>query len=139
MRVFKLKFRTPGIFLDEQGNNFKGDLIFEVKKEGDTEWKSVEDYGIKVILEKNFKVNTITNIPEFVSTISKVPKRDEGELNYEIVIPDNDKYDYRIIATKCPDCYTLFRETHQVDRIIDTANPNGKIVVGQGTINKVQV
>lgn len=134
MRVYKLSFRTPGIFLDEQGNNFKGTLVFEIRKPGETEWKSVEDYGIKVIPDANFRINSITDVPGFVDTINKVPKRDEGILKYEIVIPDADTYEYRIIATKCPDCYTLFNESGMEDRIEEPGNPNGRLIVGQGTI-----
>lgn len=134
MRVFRLNLRTPGIFLDREGNDFKGTLEFQMRihREGENtdDWKKPEELGIKVIgLDKVNSVSTTLVLKEL-----NVPTRDEGKREFDIIVPDTDSYDYRILATNCPDCWNLFKEIKQGE-ILDSDDKRGRIVVGSGTIN----
>lgn len=135
MRVFRLSLRTPGIFLDREGNEFKGALEFQLREHSEApvdegDWKTPENLGIMVteVVPLDF---ISENVPE-VNKIS-VPARDEGRKEFDIVIPDTAVYDYRIVATNCPECWTLFEETGR-GVILDTGDRKGRIVVGNGTI-----
>lgn len=141
MRVFKVSFRTPGIFLDREGNEFRGSLEFELKPLDSADipenWKKPSDLGIKVIAHENFQVDTIT--PTLRIGEITVPTRGDGTKDYEIIIPDTAGYEYRIVATKCPDCWDLFDEGTEEERnkIIDKGDRNGRIIVGKGYIPAV--
>lgn len=135
MRVFRLSLRTPGIFLDREGNDFKGTLEFQLRRhstapvdEGD--WETPENLGIIVT-----EVVVPDVVSENIPTVNKVvvPARDEGRKDFDIVIPDEVQYDYRIVATNCPECWTFFEETGR-GTILDSNNRKGRIIVGNGTI-----
>lgn len=133
MRVYRLTFRTPGIFLDREV--FKGNLTFEVRKDGEEEWKSVESAGILVIPEDKFTLNSVVVDLKPASVID-VPTRDKQNVTYYLVVPDSAYVEYRIIADHCPDCWDLFQETGRADQIIDTNNRRGKIIVGKGSFGE---
>ena len=134
MRVYKLTFRTPGIFLDR--DVFKGGLAFEVKREGEEGWIPFESAGILAIPEDKFTLNSVAVELRPVSTI-EVPTRDKQNAIYYLVVPDGSYTEYRIVADHCPDCWDLFQETGRVDQIIDTNNRRGRIIVGRGSFGEV--
>lgn len=129
MRVYKLSFRTPGIFLDEEGNNFTGNLTFEVET-GEGIWQEASEVGLQVIPADHFRPNTA--VTTLVTASIAVPKRNDGLREYYVLMEDDQKYNFRIVADHCPDCFDFFRETGQgEERILDN-DRNGRIVVGTG-------
>lgn len=132
MRVYKLTFRTPGIFLDREV--FKGQLYFEIKKNGT--WMSVEQAGIQVVPEDRFRLNSVILEPKF--TTINVPTRDSQNVTYYMVVQDGAGYEFRIVADQCPDCWDFFQDTDRQDQIIDLENRRGRIIVGQGFIGEQQ-
>lgn len=128
MRVYKLSFRTPGVFLDREGNNFKGNLEFEVEKNG--EWVSAQEAGLQVISSSHFSDNIV--LQTLPVTELDVPTRDEGIKVYYLLIQDNDSWNFRLVATECPDCWDFFNEIDP-SKILEP-NRTGKIIVGEGTI-----
>lgn len=136
MKVYKLTFRTPGTFLDEDGNNFRGTLTLELSEDA-SDWKSPEDLGLKVFSDEDFQVDSINAKPLTILSPVPVPKRNEGTVICYILLPDNTMYQYRIVATKCPDCYDLFKNYDYPDTEILDEDRNGRIVIGKGTIGSV--
>ena len=134
MRVYRLTFRTPGIFLDR--DVFRGSLTFEVRKDGETEWTSIESAGIVAIPEDKFTLNSVVMDLRPASTID-VPTRDKQNAIYYLVVPDGSYTEYRIVADHCPDCWDLYQETGRADQIIDTNNRRGRIIVGKGSFGEV--
>ena len=106
------------------------DVSEQPEGENTDDWKKPEELGIKVIgLDKVNSVTTTLVLKEL-----NVPTRDEGKREFDIIVPDTDSYDYRILATNCPDCWNLFKEIKQGE-ILDSDDKRGRIVVGSGTIN----
>ena len=134
MRVYKLSFRTPGIFLDDQFISRKGTLAFEVKKpNGD--WESVESAGIQVIPESKFKADSV--VRELQTEAIAVPTRDAGTLTYYMLLGDTEELDYRIKAKNCPDCWDFYKDTgRDTEEWILDGSRRGWIVVGKGKIPK---
>lgn len=142
MNVYKLTLKTPGIFLDKQGNpNFTGNLFFEINTQGD-EWKNVNDLeGIAIISEDNFD-----ELPAVVPEVRleqsiEVPSGDEGTRIYYVAIPasyfdSTGVVNYRIVATGCVDCWEFFVDIGEPERV-DMSNKKGRIIVGEGKIRKV--
>lgn len=137
MRVYSVLFRTPGIFLDEDGNNFKGNLTFELLLNGT--WTNINQVpGIKVIQDTNFQLNSFSSKLYTVENL-KVPKRNEGILKYDFILQDDASYKYRIVADGCPECWDLFKENEGYQgEILDYDNRRGRIVVGSGIIGQQQ-
>lgn len=133
MRVFKLQFRTPGIFLDRE--TFKGKLYFEVDQRDGQGFVPVENTGILVLPEDRYRANAVVTDARFTSTI-EVPTRDSQNAIYYMIVGEGtaNAIDFRIVADQCPDCWDLFQETHQEDKILEPTNRKGRIIVGQGTI-----
>lgn len=130
MRVYRLTFRTPGIFLDEEGNNFRGRIYLELKNGDD--WVSPESLGIQVLPE-DFPLNKV--VGSYQTASLALPKRGDGTRIFNILLPDSVEEEprkYRIVVEDCLDCYTLIEEGGYEGSILDSRH----IVVDTGTIPK---
>lgn len=139
MKVYKLTFRTPGIFLDDQFEAGKGKLYFEVRNSGtEEEFKPVEEFGVQMISEKNFKdPNSV--VENLIVQEPEVPSRDDGKVTYYAILKEDQCLEYRIVAENCPDCWDFYRDSNKDSSWFIEGGRRGKILVGRGTFGNCGV
>lgn len=134
MKAVKLTVRTPGMFLDRESTGFDGNMYIQFQKEEGMSWKFPEELGNVIRAYEGTPDLTI-----LAATCSlEIPTRDQDEKTYTVVFTEDGTWNYRIVATRCPDCKRIFNDTQRTSSILSNfIDPNGDeveaVVVGNGS------
>lgn len=130
MKIIQISVRTPGIFLGKDSPNLSGEvpqLSMEVRKEGTPNWMSVNntESGVRIVS------STLGVFSGSLETGSvQVPNQEDGTRVFNLLVPDQTSWEYRILAKPCLDCERLFSQQGKADRILQ----DGSVIVGTGSI-----
>ena len=135
MRVIRLKVRTPGIFLGrpdlDQGIPAP---VLDLQIRDGEEWKPVEEISNIKLLKENFlpsgSIQGSTSTLEVATAPIEIPLQGEGTKYYNLLVPDDGEWEFRIVATPCIDCVRMFRSYGKEEKIINGVG----VVVAEGQI-----
>lgn len=133
MKVIQIKLRTPGVFLGvpdpEQGIPTPA---LTLKIQTGSEWKNIELISDIKVLKDSFLPDTEHYTTGSIEVQSvDVPLQGEGVKYYNLLVPDNKSWNFRIEATPCIDCVQVFQTSGLADKVLEDGIG---VIVAEGTI-----
>lgn len=131
--IFRLNFRTTGIYLDRQDWYQANNLILQFRDNGSS-WVTLPKGSSKVKLSGS--AETIYNVnPNWTdgasiesSSFAGIPPRGEDR-EIAILVPDVtrlDSLEYRVVGKNCIDCWEFYKNSDQSDRALDESVDGGE-------------
>ena len=130
MKVVRITLRTPGIFLSVGHAETAPNLTLHVRKispEQDSDWKSVNDVADIQVLSGSIEIPSVLETLQTGSV--EVPRQDDSIRTFDLLMQDQETWEYRISAQPCLDCERIFTSRGEEARIWEHG-----VIVGSGSI-----